>query len=397
MVYNPIMDLLHNPYAPGAGIQPPELAGRDAEIDGFGVAIQRLSQGHPDRSQMLVGLRGVGKTVLLRTLSSEAERLGWATARIESQQGRSLRWPLARAMQRAVRAMSIRYRASEALTHLVSVVKAFSLRLDPSGSLVIGIDVSPATGVADSGDFELDLTELFRAASDAMSRLGETGIAVFIDELQDAPEDDLRALCVAVHEVAQNNGHVIVVGAGLPHLPSVLAGARSYAERLFQYHRIDRLSEVDAERALVLPAQRHGVAFHEAALQRLYELSEGYPYFLQAYGKSTWDAAPESPVVLQDVDAGAEQAEAELNVGFFESRYDRASHRERQYLRAMAWLGTDDAVLTAEVALHMNAKRQSLSPVRDSLIKKGLIYGADRGRVAFTVPHFGSYLRKQPE
>ena len=232
-------------------------------------------------------------------------------------------------------------------------------------------------------------------------------MAVFIDEMQDLGADDVSALCAACHEISQSGLPVIVVGAGLPHLPAVLSASKSYSERLFRYVLIDRLPREMAERALTLPASDEGAEYEPAALEALYAATGGYPYFIQAYGKSVWDKAPRSPITPDDVIVAAPEAEAELAVGFFGSRYERATPGEREYLRAMADVAADIAekgeepldeiqsVATSEVATHLGKKPQSLSPARDALLKKGLIYSGERGRIAFTVPHFGRYLREQ--
>jgi len=254
--------------------------------------------------------------------------------------------------------------------------------------------VPPVRGRADSGDLEIYLTELFADAASIATDLG-VGIALFVDEMQDVPAADVSALCAACHELSQTCGPLIVVGAGLPHLPSVLSASKSYSERLFRYVRIDRLEREAADQALIAPAEREGVEFKPGALDALYQAADGYPYFVQAYGKVTWDVAAASPIAAEDVRVAAPEAEAELAVGFFGSRYERATPAEREYMRAMAALG-DDPVPTANVADELGRRPSSLSPARDGLIKKGLIYSSERGLIAFTVPHFGKFLRAQP-
>jgi hypothetical protein len=257
------------------------------------------------------------------------------------------------------------------------------------------------SGRADSGDIEIDLVELFTDAASVATDVG-TGIALYIDEMQDLAPVDVSALCAACHELSQLGAPLIVVGAGLPHLPAVLSASKSYSERLFRYSRIDRLDRIAADRALCAPAERESVEYESKALDALYEASGGYPYFVQAYGKATWDHAPRSPVTASDVRVAAPEAEAELAVGFFGSRYERATPAEREYMRTMAALSDVDSdamesVPTAEIARALDRKPASLSPARDALIKKGLIYSGERGTVAFTVPHFGRYLRSQPD
>ncbi len=394
------MDPVRNPYAPGAGQRPPELAGRDRELHQFEVVLERVARGRPERSLVLTGLRGVGKTVLLNALRSQAIGRLWGTGKIEARPDQSLRRPLASALHMAVRELTPRHRAPGQVDAFLGVLKAFALRSAPEGAKLRerwqpGIDVAATSGRADTGDIEVDLVELLVDAAGVARDVG-VGIAVFVDEMQDVPGPDVSALCAACHELSQQGLPLVVVGAGLPHLPAVLSASKSYSERLFRYVRIDRLGRAAADRALVAPAAEEGVAYETGALDALYTATEGYPYFVQAYGKVTWDHAPHSPVTAADVLVASPEAEAELAVGFFGSRYERATPAERDYLRAMAALSetTDGMVPTAEVAGYLGRKPSSLSPARDSLIKKGLVYSAERGTIAFTVPHFGTYLRK---
>jgi AAA ATPase domain len=398
------MDPVRNPYAPGAGQRPPELAGRDKEVGQFDVVLERIARGRPERSLVLTGLRGVGKTVLLNALRSQAVQRLWGTGKIEARPDQSIRRPVAAALHMALREVAARHRDPDRVDAVLGVLKAFALRepepvgagrrsTKPGPRWQPGIDVPAALGRADTGDLEIDLVELFVDAASIATDLN-VGIALFIDEMQDIPPVDVSALCAACHELSQTGAPLIVVGAGLPHLPSVLSASKSYSERLFHYTRIDRLDRAAADRALIAPADREDVDFTPDALDMLYAVSGGYPYFVQAYGKVTWDAAPRSPITKQDVVVAAPAADAELAVGFFGSRYERATPAERDYMRAMAGLG-DGPVPTAEVADALGRKPSSLSPARDSLLKKGLVYSAERGLVAFTVPHFGQFLRGQ--
>ena len=393
------MDPVRNPYAPGAGQRPPELAGRDREISQFEVVLERVARARPERSMVLTGLRGVGKTVLLNTFRSMALQRLWGTGKLEARPDQSIRRPVAAALHMAVRELAPRHRAPDRIDAFLGVLKAFTLRdpKAPKGMSVtaqFGIDVPAARGRADSGDLEVDLTELFTDAASVAADLG-VGIALFVDEMQDVPASDVSALCAACHELSQVGGPLIVVGAGLPHLPSVLSASKSYSERLFRYARIDRLDREAADQALIAPAEREDVIFKQEALDALYEAADGYPYFVQAYGKVTWDVAAASPVTAADVAVAAPEAEGELAVGFFGSRYERATPAEREYMRAMAAIG-DEPVPTSNVADELGRKPSSLSPARDGLIKKGLIYSSERGLIAFTVPHFGKFLRSQP-
>jgi hypothetical protein len=393
------MDPIRNPYAPGAGQRPPELAGRHREISQFEVVLERVARGRPERSMVLTGLRGVGKTVLLNTFRSMAIQRLWGTGKIEARPDQSVRRPIAAALHMAVRELAPRHRAPDRIDYFLGVVKSFALRdpKAPKGNTVstqFGIDVPAIRGRADSGDLEVDLTELFSDAASVAADLG-VGIALFVDEMQDVQPGDVSALCAACHELSQVGGPLIVVGAGLPHLPSVLSASKSYSERLFRYARIDRLDREAADQALIAPAEREDVKYTQDALDALYAAADGYPYFVQAYGKFTWDLAADTPISAADVAVASPEAEEELAVGFFGSRYERATPAEREYMRAMAVI-SDDPVPTSEVADVLGRKPSSLSPARDGLIKKGLIYSGERGVIAFTVPHFGKFLRSQP-
>src|SRR3712207_2510363 len=328
------MDPVRNPYAPGAGQRPPELAGRGRELDAFDVVLERIARGRPERSLVLTGLRGVGKTVLLNTLRSAAIGRLWGTGKIEARPDQSLRRPVAAALHMAIRELAPHHRAPDRIDEFLGVLKAFGARAVPANAKLRdrwnpGIDVPASHGRADSGDIEIDLVELFTDAASVATDVG-TGIALFIDEMQDIPADDVSALCAACHELSQTGAPLIVVGAGLPHLPAVLSASKSYSERLFRYQRIDRLDREDADLALTAPVRREGAEITREALDALFEVSGGYPYFVQAYGKAAWDAAPTSPITAADIAVAAPEAESELAVGFFGSRYERATPAERE-------------------------------------------------------------------
>ncbi|HZC69381.1 MAG TPA: ATP-binding protein [Jatrophihabitans sp.] len=391
------MDPVRNPYAPGAGQRPPELAGRDAELAAFDVLLERVTRGRPERSVVLTGLRGVGKTVLLNAMRSAAVRRGWGTGKLEARPDQSIRHPLAGALHLAVRELAGGH--ADETAHVLGVVKSFAQRderVRKGRPWQPGIDVPAIAGRADSGDIEIDLVELFCDVGGLASDSGH-GLAVFIDEMQDLGPADVSALCAAGHEISQRSLPLVVVGAGLPHLPAVLSASKSYSERLFRYARIDRLDRIAHDHALRAPARDEEADFAEDALAAMYDATGGYPYFVQAYGKVAWDLAPRSPISPADVAVAAPEAEAELAVGFFGSRYERATPAEREYLRAMADVAATgaDAVSTSDVAQSLGRAPQSLSPARDGLLKKGLVYSGQRGRIAFTVPHFGRFLLAQ--
>ncbi len=400
------MDPVRNPYAPGAGQRPPELAGRDEQLRAFEVVLARVARARPERSVVLTGLRGVGKTVLLNAMRSAAVRAGWGTGKLEARPDLSLRRPLASAAHQAVRELGPAIGSGD---HALGVIRSFAQK-EPGGTAPArgrsgrpadrwspGIVVPAVPGRADSGDIEIDLVELLTDLAGAAADTGR-GIAVFIDEMQDLGPDDVSALCAAAHEISQTGLPLIIVGAGLPHLPAVLSASKSYSERLFRYSRIDRLDRAAADSALVRPALDEGAGWEELALAAMYDATGGYPYFIQAYGKAVWDRAPRSPITAADVAVAAPEAESELAVGFFGSRFERATPGEREYLRAMADLAEQAGeesrgVATADVAAQLSRKPQALSPARDALLKKGLIYSGERGQISFTVPHFGRYLR----
>jgi hypothetical protein len=344
--------------------------------------------------------------VLLNALRSAAVRRGWGTGKLEARTDHGLRRPLSSAVHQAVRELG--HADEDSVNHVLGVVRSFAQRDAATGSRLRdqwhpGIDAPAVRGRADSGDIEIDLVELFTDVAGLAADRGR-GVAVFVDEMQDLGLADVSALCAACHEMSQSGLPLVVVGAGLPHVPAVLAAAKSYSERLFSFQRIDRLDRDAAGLAFRVPAEAEDASYDDEALAALYAATGGYPYFIQAYGKTVWDLAPRSPITVADVAVAAPEAERELAVGFFGSRYERATPGEREYLRGMAEAATvraddgeilDDleSVPTADVATALGKKPQSLSPARDALVKKGLIYSGERGRIAFTVPHFGAFLR----
>ena len=394
------MDPVRNPYAPGAGQRPPELAGRDREISQFEVVLERVARGRPERSMVLTGLRGVGKTVLLNSFRSMALQRLWGTGKIEARPEQSIRRPVAAALHMAVRELAPRHRAPDRVEYFLGVLKAFAARdpKAPKGSLSPPRSASMCPmqrGRADSGDLEVDLTELFAEAASVAADLG-VGIALFVDEMQDIPPADVSALCAAMPRAVPDR-RAADRGRGGPAAPAVRAVGQQELLRAAVPVLPDRPAGPRGRRpgaARARPGGRASIS-SAAALDALYAAADGYPYFVQAYGKVTWDVAAASPVTAGDVNVAAPEAEGELAVGFFGSRYERATPAERQYMRAMAATG-DDPVPTSVVADELGRKPSSLSPARDGLIKKGLIYSSERGLIAFTVPHFGRFLRSQP-
>ena len=342
------MDPIRNPYAPGAGQRPPELAGRDAQLRAFDVVLERIAKGRPERSIVLTGLRGVGKTVLLNALRSAAVRAHWGTGKLEARPDQTLRRPLSAALHVAVRELG--HPQGDDVDQVLGVIKAFAQRDAAAGAKLRdrwqpGIDAPPSV----AGPTPATSRSTWSSCSPTSAAWPPTwarGWRSSSTRCRTSAPDDVSALCAACHEISQSGLPLIVVGAGLPHLPAVLSASKSYSERLFAYSRIDRLDRAAADRALQSPAREEDADFTPEALEAMYAATAGYPYFVQAYGKVTWDVAPASPITADDVRVAAPEAEAELAVGFFGSRYERATPAEREYLRAMA----DAAAVEAQAA-----------------------------------------------
>lgn len=391
------MDPVINPYRPGAGRRPPVLAGRSALLQAFDVVRRRAEgSGEGDRSWILNGLRGVGKTVLLNELLGRVEQVDWITAKVEAGPSSSLSVALSRALVSGMRTATGRHPESR-LTRLLGVFKAFSLKVAVSGGLALGIDVDPIRGVADSGRFADDLAALFVVLGETARAVG-VGVLILIDELQEATSEELRAVNTAVHHLGQATVPLplMVVGAGLPSLPAQLADATSYAERLYDYRPIGLLREDDAREALVVPARERGVTWDPDGLAAAIATAQGYPYFLQSIGKHVWDNACRSPITLDDVEVGLAEARREVDDGLYRSRWERATPAQRDVLRALAELGGADASAVSDVARLMGKPRTSdISVARTELIKKGLVFAPERGLLAFTVPGMHEFIDRQ--
>jgi hypothetical protein len=387
------MDPISNPYAPGAGAPPPELAGRDALIEQVRIATERIRIGNQAKSVLMIGLRGVGKTVLLDRMRSDAEAAGMETVRIEAPEGRSLPAMLAPQLRLALLRLSRREKAkdlaSRGLRALAGFAKSLKLKF---ADLEVGIDLDPEPGLADNGDLEHDLQALLEAAARAAQADG-TALVLFIDELQYVPEEQLASLVTALHRCAQQQVPVVLVGAGLPQLPGQMGRAKSYAERLFAFPFIGPLDATAARDALEVPAAALGVRFEPAATAKIIAATEGYPYFLQEWGKHAWDVAPRSPITADDVDTAARVAVAALDESFFRVRFDRLTLAEKRYLRAMAELGPGPH-RSGDVADALGRKVTAMGPIRAQLIEKGMIWSPNHGDTAFTVPMFDAYLRR---
>lgn len=388
------MEQLANPYTPGAGSPPPALAGRDDELAAFRLVVARLSAGRHENSLILYGLRGVGKTVLLAEMEQIASQRDWQTIAIEVRAGSDFMQTLARALVQATRKLTpVSKGAKRAVESVRRAIASLEVVYSDRG-WSLSVKAEPEEGVADSGDLDADLSEVLVAAAEA-AKEADSGIALFIDEMQLMPRRELEALVAAFHRASRLGVRLCLAGAGLPQLPGVIADAKTYAERLFMFRRIDNLTESAARHALELPAEESGgVSFHPHAVARILELSGRYPYFLQVYGKRVWNVAPKSPITLADVEAVVPDVQDELDTGFFYVRWEKATAKERDYMRAMAALG-DGPQSTSSIVARLGRKRLSeLSPQRDTLIKKGLIYAADHGQVDFTAPLFADYIRR---
>lgn len=393
------MDPVANPYRPGAGRRPAVLAGRESLLSAFEVVFQRVADyGEGDRSWVLSGLRGVGKTVLLTELHAEAEKRFWITAKVEAAAGHSMSVSLSSALVRALRTATGRHPVSR-LQRLLGVFTSFSLTFNPATtSLGLGAEVKPVSGVADSGRFGDDLAALFEIMGETSADLG-IGTLILVDELQEASAPDLRAVNTAVHQLGQAATPlpVVFVGAGLPSLPAQLADATSYAERLYDYRPIELLDSVAAREALVGPATARGVAWENDAVTHALGIAQGYPYFLQALGKHVWDVARTSPITAEDAEVGSELARAEVDAGLYRSRWERATPAQKDLLRAVAQTGGDQPSAIADLVVATGKKRVSdLSVARNELIKKGLVYAPERGLLAFTVPGMTDFIVRQP-
>lgn len=388
------MNPIHNPYAPGAGTPPPELAGRDDLLRAVDIATQRIRAGRPAKSVLMIGLRGAGKTVLLDRMREQAEAAGMHTLRVEAPEGRSLPALLAPQLRQALLRLSRTGQARElghrALRALAGFAKALKFKY---ADIEVGIDLAPEAGLADNGDLEHDLQALLEAAGSAAKAAG-TALILCVDELQYVPEEQLAALITALHRCAQQQVPVMLVGAGLPQLPGQMGQAKSYAERLFDFPFVGPLDAAAARDALEIPARALGVAITPGALAHMVTATEGYPYFLQEWGKHAWDVADASPIDLRDVKVATVEATAALDESFFRVRFDRLTPTEKQYLRAMAELGPGPH-RSGDIAAVLARKVTALAPTRNHLIAKGMIWSPSHGDTAFTVPMFDAFMRRR--
>jgi hypothetical protein len=387
------MDPVTNPFAPGAGNPPPELAGRDALLDAVHVAVQRAKLGRPAKSVLMVGLRGVGKTVLLDRMRDNAEAEGVHTLRIEAPENRSLPAMLAPQLRLALLRLSRNKQAKDlaqrALRGLVGFARALKVKYH---DIEIAFDTDEEPGLADNGDLEHDLAALLEAAGMAAKK-GGTALALFVDELQYVAEEELAALITALHRTAQRQLPVIMAGAGLPQLRGHMGSAKSYAERLFDFPEIGPLDKKAAEDAIRKPIEDESARINNDALALIVKETHGYPYFLQEWGKHAWDVARSSPITKKDVQEATITAIAALDESFFRVRFDRLTPSEKTYLRAMAELGPGPH-RSGDIANLLGKEVSALGPRRAQLINKGMIYSPSHGDTAFTVPLFDAFMKR---
>ena len=387
------MDPIANPFSPGAGMPPPELVGREALLESSRVTLERVRAGRGTKSLLMVGLRGVGKTVLLNRIRRQAVEAGLAVVELEAPEGRSLPAMLAPELNRSLIALSRTEKARELAKRARRALAAFvpAMRLKYA-DVELQLDLEPEPELAGSGDFYSDLRGLLRSCGEA-AKAADSVLAITIDELQYVERDQMAVLITALHDAAQRRLPITLLGAGLPQLRGQMGKAKSYAERMFNFPEIGPLPPDAARDALEIPIRAAGVEIENAAVERIQGLTQGYPYFLQEWGAQTWLAATGSRITAGDVASASEAAIAALDQDFFGVRFDRCTPRERAYLRAMAELGPGP-FRSGEIAEAFGRSTQSLGPLRSSLIQKGMIYSPAHGDTAFTVPLFDGYLKR---
>jgi type II secretory pathway predicted ATPase ExeA len=384
-----------NPYAPGAGTPPPELAGRDAILADARRAIQRNKSGKSVRSFLFIGLRGVGKTVLLNEIQEIAEKEKAITDFIEISANESLSKTIINTLRSALLKLDRIKGVNEQVKRSLRVLKSFVTAVKVKyGDIEFSIDVEGEAGVADSGTLKRDLAEVFIAAGEAAKARGSS-IIILIDEIQILSPEEFEALIMAVHRTNQKNLPIMIIGAGLPHLIKLAGEIKSYAERLFEYPSIGPLDPKEAKRALVQPAMaaKPKVIFKDDAVDAIIEKTKGYPYFLQEWGYQVWNIAPKSPITIVDMRKASKEVIKRLDENFFKSRYERLTHNQKDYLRAMAKLGQGPHK-SNDIAAVMGKSSQQLAVTRNALIESGMIYSPKYGLAAFTVPLFDQFMKR---
>lgn len=391
------MDTIKNPFSPGAGSPPPELVGREGILEQARVLLGRVKEKRPEKSLLLTGLRGVGKTVLLNEIERLAAKTGYRTVPLEAHEDKALAAmlvpPLRKLLFELDRAAGVGDKAKRGLAVLKGFMNGVKVAM---GDIEVGLDIEPEKGSADSGDLESDLPNLFMAVAEAAEDR-KTPVALLIDELQYFSAQELSALIMAMHKMQQRQLPMVLIGAGLPILPRLAGESKSYAERLFSFPDVGALSEPDANKALQDPTKAVGVDFEAAALKEIFRLTQGYPYFIQEWGYQSWNRAAGPPITLEVVQAATATVIERLDANFFRVRFDRLTPGEKRFLRAMAGFGAG-AHRSADIAEAMGVNINSLGPGRAKLIQKGMIYSPTHGDLAFTVPLFDEFmLRAMPK
>ena len=385
-----------NPYTPNAGARPPALVGRHAQLEGFEILLHRLRRGHAEQSMLITGLRGVGKTVLLGAFESRAINAGWVTVGAEITKNEDFGPRMGNMVRRALFQVAPKASWTDRVRRAAGVLRSFSLTVSTEGAITAGINVDAIEGEADTGNLSDDVTDLLVALGEAAQER-DTGVVFLIDEVQFLRAVEFEALIAGLHRTVQRQLPITLVGAGLPQLPRLAGEAKSYAERLFTFPRIGRLSPPEAEAALAQPAADLGVSFEPGAIDAIVDYTEGYPYFVQEYGKVVWDLAPEGEAIARRVvDEAQRVVEAKLDESFFRVRAERTTELELQYLRAMAELGPGEQS-AGDVAAVLGRTSEQLGPTRARLIDKGLVYTTAHGRGDFTVPQFDRYMLRNHE
>ena len=385
------MDPIKNPFSPGAGSPPPELVGRDPILEQARILLGRVKERRPEKSMLLTGLRGVGKTVLLNEINRIAKANTYRTIVVEAHEDKPLGPLLAPYLRSLLFDLDRVAGASDKVKRGLRVLRSFLGALKITyGDVTIGLDVDPEKGSADSGDLEIDLPNLFVAIAEAAEER-KTAVAVLIDEIQYFGQKELGALIMAMHRVQQQGLPLVLLGAGLPILPALAGEAKSYAERLFSFPDIGALSETDSAKALQEPGRAAGVSFAARALREIFRLTKGYPYFLQEWGYQSWNLAATSPITSRVVENATRAVIPRLDQNFFRVRFDRLTPSEKNFLRAMAQLGPGQQ-RTGDIAQLLRVKVTGLGPLRAKLIKKGMIYSPAHGDLAFTVPLFDEFM-----
>jgi len=385
------MSPLDNPFAPGAGTPPPELAGRGDLLESIRIAAERARRLMASRSMLLLGLRGVGKTVLLDRVHDETQGAGLAAVMIEATDRSALPALLATELHRMLLRLSRRQRVRDLASRALRVLAGFASALEVKyGDFELGIEAPIEPGVADSGDLELDLAALFEALGAAASA-SDTALIVIVDEMQYVPKAELAALSAALHRAAQRRLPILLIAAGLPQLRAQVAEAKTYAERLFEFREVGPLDAEASADAVAKPIRARNADITSGALRAIVDETRGYPYFLQEWGKHAWDVAERPPIDASDVARASAEVAASLDAGFFRARFDRLTPAQKRYLRAMAELGPGPH-RSGEIARVLGRKVTALGPTRARLIAKGMIWSATRGDTAFTVPSFDRFM-----